>query len=71
VPKDGETTKRKLRKFILSYRETNGYPPSLDEIAQGLATVKSNVHYHLSAMERSGEVSHHPGRARSWNIVSD
>lgn len=71
MPKRGDTTRQKLREFILAYRTTNGYPPSMDEIAVGLETVKSNVHYHLSLMEKAGEATHHPGRARSWNVASE
>lgn len=58
--------RRQILNFIRSHAETEGQPPSLDEIAAacGLKS-RSAAQKHVKALEASGELEVTPGKARS------
>ncbi len=60
------TTREKIFTFLRSYREKNGYAPTLREIARACA-VKSHsvVQFHLDRLERDGAIRRDKDRSRS------
>lgn len=55
--------------FVASYKQENGYSPSLREIAEafGLASV-ATVHQHVAALQKKGYVSKDWNRGRSLEL---
>lgn len=64
--KRGQLRREDVYGFIVDYVRHNGYSPSVDDIAAGLNTAKSNIHYHLNILEKEGKMAHTPNIARSW-----
>ncbi len=61
---------REILDFISSFQRSNGYPPSLEEIADhlGLSAV-STVHEHLENLRRKGLIRREAHRARAIEPV--
>jgi repressor LexA len=56
--------------FLTSYLATNGYPPTLQEIATHLhVSGNLGVLRHLKALEREGLITRNPGSSRSIVLV--
>ncbi len=57
--------------FLTAYLTANGYPPTLQEIAQHLR-ISGNlgVLRHLKALERAGLITRSPGSSRSITLVA-
>jgi hypothetical protein len=55
---EGKTTSEKILEKIHTYSKSNGYPPSIRELAEmtGLKST-STVHGHLKRLERKGKIS--------------
>lgn len=64
-----EPTTNTIYKFIQSYVEQHGYPPSLREIAVGCYLGTSSVLRHLDKLEAWGRISREPGRARALKLL--
>ena len=67
----GELTNEQQRvmSFILSYREENGFPPTVREIATALGyRSPNNVRQHLRLIEQKGFLRLLPGKARGIEI---
>lgn len=56
--------------FIYQYIQTQGYPPSLREIATGCFVGRSTLYRHLDRLEMGGYIAREPGRARSLALTS-
>ena len=71
VSEQGETTRGNIKAFITSFRESNGYSPSLQEIADGVGLSSHNaVRTHLLTLKVRGEVDWDPGRFRTVRVVA-
>lgn len=56
--------------FILDWKETNGYPPTVREIATGLKYKSpNNVRQHLRLIEQKGFLRTDPGKARGIEVM--
>jgi SOS-response transcriptional repressor LexA len=59
--------------FIITFREVNGYPPSIRDIAEGTGLAgPSSVFYNLDVLERDGMIVRHRDtkrRARSITVT--
>lgn len=57
--------------FLVAYLAANGYPPTLQEIAQHLhISGNLGVLRHLKALERAGLITRSPGSSRSITLVN-
>jgi len=57
--------------FIEAYIGGNGYPPTYEEIRQGLGlSTKSLVNHHLSALEEAGYIERQPSISRGLRLAS-
>ncbi len=57
--------------FLTEYLAANGYPPTLQEIAQHLhISGNLGVLRHLKALERAGLITRNPGSSRSITLVA-
>ena len=63
---------KQILDFISQYIQTNGYSPTLQEIADamGLSSL-STVHEHLQALERKNIIKRYDGAVRGIEIVDD
>ena len=61
---------RHIYEFLRLYIQTNGYPPSQQEIAQGCHLSRASVVHYLDWLEAKGQISRKLGRARSILIIS-
>ncbi len=66
----GVTRRDAIWQFIYSYRNQHGYAPSITEIAQETGTARSNVHHHLTTLQKEGRLTYSPNIARSWVVSS-
>lgn len=57
--------------FINSYIAQHGFPPSMDEIADGCYLSRSSVVRYLDRLEAWGLVSREPGIPRSLRLYND
>ncbi len=66
------TEQSRVLHFIIQYREENGFPPTVREIAENLGYKSANnVRQHLRLIERKGFIRILQGRARGLEIVHD
>lgn len=65
----GRQTQARIIEFIERWQAENGYPPTLDEIAEAVGIGKSSVHYHVKRLERMGVVERTLGHNRSIKLV--
>ncbi len=66
-------TKRQgeMRSFIENFVNSKGYPPTHEEIRQGLKmSTKSLVNHHLRAMERKGLIERQPDTPRGIRLLN-
>ena len=63
-------TAHNIYQFLQQYIQTNGYPPSQQEIAQGCNLSRPSVVHYLDWLEAKGQISRKAGRARSIFLVS-
>lgn len=61
---------RQVLDYVEQFTGENGYPPSLEEIAEhmGFSSV-SNAHQHVTALIRRGHLRRDPNRPRSLEVV--
>ena len=69
MTKDGRRARRHIVDFIKSYRESQGYSPSVREIAVWTGLPTTSVFYHLGVLEREGIITRKEGQARTWKLV--
>ncbi len=61
---------RQILDFVAQYIQTNGYSPTLQEIAKALGVRSlATVHEHLQAMEKKGIVKKYEGSVRGIEIL--
>jgi SOS-response transcriptional repressor LexA len=65
----GRRARRQIVDFIKTYRESQGYSPSVREIAVWLDIPTTSVFYHLGVLEREGIITRKEGQARTWKLV--
>ena len=59
-----------ILEFIVAYTKIRGYPPSLDNIAQGLEMhSRSNIHRHIHKLRKQGYLKVTPRKFRSIKVV--
>lgn len=56
--------------YIGEYHSAHGYPPSEQELADHIGTVRSVIHRHLVLMQKQGIVSMDPRKARTLRVLS-
>ncbi len=68
---DGLTEKQsEILRFVQYFLDSEGYPPTRREIAEGMAYKSDNAaQEHLLAIERKGWIELRPGIARGIKIV--
>jgi SOS-response transcriptional repressor LexA len=59
----------KIFNFICSYIRREQYPPTLDEIAEGVGKGKTTVLHHLRALEEADMIERKEGSSRAIRIV--
>jgi len=58
--------------FIKAYMSIKGYPPSYQNICEGLGIKsKSNVHKHIHALKSQGLLEIEPHKIRSIKIIDE
>lgn len=57
--------------LIRNYRHVHGHSPTYREIADGLTLSRATVVAHVKALFRKKLLTHKPGRARTFEVVSD
>jgi len=65
----GRRARRQIVDFIRTYREGQGYSPSVREISAMLEIPTTSVFYHLGVLEREGIITRKEGQARTWKLV--
>ena len=61
-----------ILKFIISFLEEFGYPPSIREIGKGVnLSSTSTVHQHLNKLEEFGFIKRNPTLPRAITIFHD
>lgn len=62
----------KIISFIKSFIQSNGYPPSVREIASSLDIPStSTVHYNINILEEKGYLRKDPSKNRALEIIED
>jgi repressor LexA len=57
--------------FIRSFQAREGFGPSVREISQALGLASpGSLKKHLDALVREGELTHQPGKKRTWQLTS-
>lgn len=59
-----------ILKFIRLFSVTNGFSPSLREIATSFEIAPSSVLDHLKALERKGFIRRHPFQPRCLEVIN-
>lgn len=63
---------REVFEFIRDFIESNGYSPSLDEVAKGMnLSSLATVHKHLTNLSEKGLIRRHWNRGRGIEIIND
>jgi repressor LexA len=66
----GDPRRDAILAFVSGFQESNGYGPSMREIAAGVGlTQAAAVGYHLDILEAGGCIIRTPGIARSIRVV--
>jgi len=61
---------KEMLAFIETFVEESGYPPTLEEIREGLEiSTKSLVNYHLEVLENAGHLTRSPNTSRGIRLV--
>lgn len=67
----GGESRAALLRFMVTYSDTHGYPPTIREMAQAIERSTSAVHHHLAILERQGHLRRGPkGTSRSFVVVA-
>ena len=62
---------RQILQYIVQHTETQGYPPTVREIGEGVSlSSSSTVHAHLRAMEQAGLIRRDPILTRAIRVVA-
>ena len=62
---------RQILQYIVQHTETQGYPPTVREIGEGVSlSSSSTVHAHLRAMEQAGLIRRDPVLTRAIRVVA-
>ena len=62
---------KEMHGFIEDFIGENGYPPTHEEIRQGLKmSTKSLVNHHLKALERKGLIQREPDTPRGIRLLN-
>ena len=66
----GRDRRRKIVRFAAKFTKTNGYPPSVEEIALGVdLQSKTAVRHHLAILAENGDITMQKGKYRSIRVV--
>jgi SOS-response transcriptional repressor LexA len=65
----GVNRRESIMRFIKTYHDDYGFPPSMAEIAEEQGIAKSAIRHHLYRMQRDGLVSMKPGSHRSIRVL--
>lgn len=60
---------REALQFLCDYQTRNGYPPTVQELADTLGIVKASAHEQISQLIRKGYVKREENRARSLTVL--
>jgi repressor LexA len=63
-------TAQQVYQFLQHYIQTNGYPPSQQEIALGCHLSRTSVVQYLDWLEAKGRISRALGRARGILLIT-
>ena len=55
--------------FVIAYDSAHGYPPTDEEIANHIGTVRSVIQVHRVAMRKSGLITWEPRKARTLRVL--
>jgi hypothetical protein len=69
---EGKPTREKILEAISTYTKSNGYPPTIRELAEmtGLKST-STVYGHLERLERKGKISREMDMPRTVRVLED
>lgn len=63
------TRRRRVYDFIRMHQTISGYPPTYEEIAQGLDLAQTVVWWHIQVLVREGKLVHvQKGSARGYRL---
>lgn len=65
----GDARRRQVLSFIRAYIKRNGFPPSIQEIADDLDLTKTAAAHHLKRLEKDGKISVVVGKYRSLRVL--
>jgi hypothetical protein len=63
-------TPERVRNAIAALTTTNGYPPSLADVAKLVGVSRTRAHSAAQEEVRAGRLTHDPGVPRSWKVVA-
>jgi SOS-response transcriptional repressor LexA len=63
--------RKTIYEFLIQYIDTNRYPPSIREIAEGCFSSPMTVSSTLGILEAQGKITRTTGKARSIRIVRE
>ena len=63
--RDGPANRRRILRFVRSFTDREGYPPTIREIGEAVGLAPSSVHYHLSVLQEDGDLRRGAGRPRT------
>lgn len=68
--KRGTATRKQIYEYLVKFITSNGYSPSVREIAKGVnISSTSTIFHHLYILERMGKIRMHPRQTRSISLV--
>lgn len=65
----GVLRREEIIRFTRAYQEEYGFPPSMQEIADGVGIRKNAVRHHLIKLREDGRVTMVQGKYRSLRVV--
>jgi repressor LexA len=66
----GVARRESILQYLRTYIESNGYPPSMAEIAEEEGIAKSAIRHHLYRLQRDGIITMTPSKYRSIRVLS-
>lgn len=65
----GVARRESILRFIRVYLLDNGFPPSMQEIADAEGIAKNAVRHHLNRLQRDGKITMVEGKYRSLRVL--
>lgn len=70
--RDNLTTRQKeVLEFMIAFRNSEGYAPSLTELSEGLHIVKSTAHTHVKKLEEKGYIATQERKTRAIKFLKE